>query len=423
MVWSTSGTPIRDTPVTVLEVATGLPTTLYGDETKSSTVANPVKTDDRGNLAFFAVPGKYKLRWDGATSDLAIVVEVHPNDPAGGGGGVTDHGLLTGLLDDDHPQYHNDSRGDARYYTKTQVDASLAGKANTTHTHATTDITGFNSAVDARIQNVVGAAPAALDTLDELAQALGDDANFAATMTTALAGKQPIDADLTVIAGLSPADGSVLARVAGAWSSRTATQLKSDLGITYADISGTLPDHKHMLEIIAEAFGGTSISGHHMSFTGSGTPGPSDHVIAFVPVVPGKTITAVKVINGAAATFSASGTPAQCLAYDFNGNQLGASPNDTALWGTIGLRTCTFTAPFAAPSDGKCFFGFSFGGFTGVSFPSPGNIGNAVLKGLAGGKQLGIFKTNVAGLPSSFNPATYGDGATQWIPLIIVVSS
>jgi len=35
--------------------------------------------------------------------------------PGGGGGGVTDHGALSGLGDDDHPQYHNDTRGDARY--------------------------------------------------------------------------------------------------------------------------------------------------------------------------------------------------------------------------------------------------------------------------------------------------------------------
>src|SRR5690606_4628217 len=41
--------------------------------------------------------------------------------------GVTDHGLLTGLADDDHPQYHNDTRGDARYYTKTAVDNLLDG--------------------------------------------------------------------------------------------------------------------------------------------------------------------------------------------------------------------------------------------------------------------------------------------------------
>ena len=42
------------------------------------------------------------------------------------GGGVTDHGNLTGLGDDDHTQYHNDARGDARYYTKAEIDALLA---------------------------------------------------------------------------------------------------------------------------------------------------------------------------------------------------------------------------------------------------------------------------------------------------------
>jgi hypothetical protein len=29
--------------------------------------------------------------------------------------GATDHGQLTGLADDDHAQYHNNARGDARY--------------------------------------------------------------------------------------------------------------------------------------------------------------------------------------------------------------------------------------------------------------------------------------------------------------------
>lgn len=47
--------------------------------------------------------------------------------------------------------------------------------------------------------------PAALDTLDELAAALADDANFAATVTTSLSGKQPLDAELTAIAGLTSA--------------------------------------------------------------------------------------------------------------------------------------------------------------------------------------------------------------------------
>jgi len=37
-------------------------------------------------------------------------------------GSTIDHGNLSGLGDDDHPQYHNNTRGDARYYTKTLLD-------------------------------------------------------------------------------------------------------------------------------------------------------------------------------------------------------------------------------------------------------------------------------------------------------------
>jgi len=38
-------------------------------------------------------------------------------------GGVTDHGALTGLADDDHSQYHTDARGDARYLYRENVAA------------------------------------------------------------------------------------------------------------------------------------------------------------------------------------------------------------------------------------------------------------------------------------------------------------
>lgn len=66
--------------------------------------------------------------------------------------------------------------------------------------------------------------PAALDTLDELAAALGDDANFAASVTTSLAGKQPLDADLTAIAALvSAADRVPYSTGAGAWALATFT--------------------------------------------------------------------------------------------------------------------------------------------------------------------------------------------------------
>lgn len=186
------------------------------------------------------------------------VIVVSDDEGGGGGGPVSDHGDLTGLSDDDHIQYHTDARGDARYYTQAQVDSSLAGKANSVHTHAIADTTGLQAALDGKsatghshaisdvtslqssldakaplasptltgtptaptaaggtnttqlattafvtsaIATLLDSPPGALDTLNELAAALGDDANFAATMTTALAGKQPIDATLTALAG------------------------------------------------------------------------------------------------------------------------------------------------------------------------------------------------------------------------------
>jgi hypothetical protein len=75
--------------------------------------------------------------------------------------------------------------------------------------------------LDAAIANLINGAPATLDTLDELAAAIGDDANFAATMTTALAGKQPLDSDLTQIAALTPANDDFLRRSAGVWTNQT----------------------------------------------------------------------------------------------------------------------------------------------------------------------------------------------------------
>lgn len=54
-----------------------------------------------------------------------------------GGAAAADHGNLAGLSDDDHPQYLNESRGDARY--------SLLGHG---HSNATSGVAGFMSGAD-----------------------------------------------------------------------------------------------------------------------------------------------------------------------------------------------------------------------------------------------------------------------------------
>lgn len=66
---------------------------------------------------------------------------------------------------------------------------------NTTQTWSSQKSTDY---VAAQIAAVINSAPAALDTLDELAAALGDDANFASTVTTALANRLRFDAAQTL---------------------------------------------------------------------------------------------------------------------------------------------------------------------------------------------------------------------------------
>ncbi|HBB3203509.1 TPA: shikimate transporter [Escherichia coli] len=57
---------------------------------------------------------------------------------------------------------------------------------------------------------LVGSSPEALDTLNELAAALGNDPNFATTVTNALAGKQPLNDVLTAVGQITPRKNSLL---------------------------------------------------------------------------------------------------------------------------------------------------------------------------------------------------------------------
>ena len=83
------------------------------------------------------------------TEPKVQVVTVGTQGPPGTGGDI-DHASLNGLEADDHAQYHNDGRGDARYYTKAQMDAGLAGKANAAHGHSVADVSGLQAALDAK---------------------------------------------------------------------------------------------------------------------------------------------------------------------------------------------------------------------------------------------------------------------------------
>ena len=68
----------------------------------------------------------------------------------------------------------------------TGLQTALNSKANQSTTYTKTE-------VDTAIANLVDSAPDTLNTLNELANALGDDANFATTITNSLASKANIN--------------------------------------------------------------------------------------------------------------------------------------------------------------------------------------------------------------------------------------
>lgn len=121
---------------------------------------------------------------------------------------------------------------DASETVKGKVElATLAEVATGTDAVRAVTPQGVKQETEAVRTAILGAGvPAALDTLDELAAALGDDANYAATVTTALSNKQPLDSDLTAIAALvSAADKVPYATGAGTWALSTLTSFGRSL--------------------------------------------------------------------------------------------------------------------------------------------------------------------------------------------------
>lgn len=76
----------------------------------------------------------------------------------------------------------NITEGTNLYYTDTRVGTYLTANSYATQSYVST-----------QINNLVSGAPGLLDTLDELAAALGDDPNFATTVSTALSNRLRID--------------------------------------------------------------------------------------------------------------------------------------------------------------------------------------------------------------------------------------
>jgi hypothetical protein len=122
------------------------------------------------------------------------------------------------------------------YLTSASLSSTLSGYVTSSSLSTTLSSYATTSAVTTAISNVINAAPAALDTLKELADALGSDASFSTTVTTSLSGK------LTTANNLSELTATASTARTNLGLGTMATQSASNVAITGGTIDGVTLD-------------------------------------------------------------------------------------------------------------------------------------------------------------------------------------
>lgn len=155
--------------------------------------------------------------------------------PPGSDADVTDHVAAP----DPHPQYMTAAETAAAYQPLDADLTTIAGLTATTDSFLQSKSSAWTTRTPAQVKTdlALSKSDVGLGNVDNTA----DSAKPVSTaQQTALDGKQPLDTDLTTIAGLTATTDSILQAKSSAWTTRTPAQLKTDLAIVAGDItSGT----------------------------------------------------------------------------------------------------------------------------------------------------------------------------------------
>lgn len=328
-------------------------------------------------------------------------VIVNVSGDGGGGGGVTDHGLLTGLGDDDHTQYLNQARGDARYYTETEVDTLLSGKANTSHTHIISDVTGLQTALDGK---------AATSHTHVIADVTG--------LQTALDGKQETLVSGTNIKTVNSESllGSGNITAGAAWGGVTGTITSQ------ADLMAQLYERENYTNFlqIENALGSTvkayGILGPRFgmvgSFSSSLTDGRVEYTAIWIPSA--MTLTGVEFFQGIQGNFTADNENAIAL-FTYSGGtmtKVATSANNGDIWkgASNTMQRVAFTTPYAA-TRGLYYIGLLYNSSAQITAPAINVLTtslNAAIasQGYSDSAKIFGFRNSQSALPSTTEAMT-----------------
>lgn len=214
--WYADGATAANVRAAVFEGDQSTLAAIYADAGLTMPLPNPTTTDGSGMLEFYAVDGNYWIFVGDENYGDSVLANLSP--PVTGTGGAL---LISNNL------------SDLSNVVTARANLGLGTAALADTGVGPTNVILGNDArlTDARTPTAHAATHGVLGS-DPVTIAESQVTNLVAD----LAGKQPLDTDLTAIAALTPANDDIIQRKAGVWTNRTVAQYKTDLAITAADV-------------------------------------------------------------------------------------------------------------------------------------------------------------------------------------------